>query len=430
MASISHEGNGRRRIRFVAGDGSRRTIRLGKLSERDAEQVCRHVEELNAKSIARQPISRETAIWVREIGDTLHERLARAGLLEGRGNGGKTLLAGFIDDYIAQRADLKPGTITLLRQARIWLVRFMGEDRRLSGVKPADADAYCAHMVKSELAKATIGKRCWHARRFFEVAKRRGLIESNPFGHIKIMVQGNPARRVFVPAADVDRVIASISDPQWKLLIALARYGGLRIPSEALALTWRDVDFEGRRFIVRASKTEHHAGGGIRVVPMFPQLAPHFQAVFDQAPEGATHVITRYRDASQNTRTQLCRHIVVAGLKPWGKPWQNMRASRATELADEFPSHVCAAWLGHTERVADTFYRQVTDSHFQRATKELQKAGQNPGQYGADSDGLAQIGESEDCQKPQKNQSESTPCEDLTNEGIAATGLEPVTRGL
>ena len=46
-----------------------------------------------------------------------------------------------------------------------------------------------------------------------------------------------------------------------------------------------------------------------------------------------------------------------------------LRASRATELADFFPSHVCAAWLGHTEKIADAFYRQVTDEHFTRAVE-------------------------------------------------------------
>ena len=32
-----------------------------------------------------------------------------------------------------------------------------------------------------------------------------------------------------------------------------------------------------------------------------------------------------------------------------------------------FPAHVVAAWLGHTVRVADAHYNQVTDEHFRRA---------------------------------------------------------------
>ena len=39
-------------------------------------------------------------------------------------------------------------------------------------------------------------------------------------------------------------------------------------------------------------------------------------------------------------------------------------------LADTFPSHVCAEWLGHTEQIVDKHYRQVTESHFEKAIQE------------------------------------------------------------
>ena len=58
-----------------------------------------------------------------------------------------------------------------------------------------------------------------------------------------------------------------------------------------------------------------------------------------------------------------------AGVALWEKPFQNMRASCSTDLADKYPSKVCAEWLGHTEQVADKHYRQVTEAHFQSATE-------------------------------------------------------------
>jgi integrase len=238
---------------------------------------------------------------------------------------------------------------------------------RLGKCSERDADAFRAHLLSEKRARATVAKWCQYARHFFEVAKRRRIIADNPFAHIKESVRGNPARRVFIPPDHARRIIDIAPDPQWKLLIALARWGGLRIPSEALALTWSDVDFEHGRFTVRSSKTERHEGGGVRVVPMFPELVEHFQRVFDEAEPGTEHIITRYRDPTANLRTQLIRYITAAGLTPWPKPWQNMRSTRATELADLFPSHVSAAWLGHTEAIADEFYRQVTDEHFHRA---------------------------------------------------------------
>ena len=50
MASISKEPNGRRTIQFVGADGKRRSIRLGKVSQRTAEMVKVKVEALVAAS--------------------------------------------------------------------------------------------------------------------------------------------------------------------------------------------------------------------------------------------------------------------------------------------------------------------------------------------------------------------------------------------
>ena len=43
---------------------------------------------------------------------------------------------------------------------------------------------------------------------------------------------------------EIGRVLDTATDDEWRLLIALARYGAMRVPSEPLALTWGDIDFE------------------------------------------------------------------------------------------------------------------------------------------------------------------------------------------
>lgn len=65
-----------------------------------------------------------------------------------------------------------------------------------------------------------------------------------------------------------------------------------------------------------------------------------------------------------NIRTQLRKYIVRAGLKPWPRTWQNLRASRFTELADKFAGQVAAQWLGHTNEIAEEAYLSVTEEHF------------------------------------------------------------------
>ena len=72
---------------------------------------------------------------------------------------------------------------------------------------------------------------------------------------------------------------------KWRLLVGLARYGGLRVPSEVVALRWGDIDWDKGTFTVTSSKTEHHEGKGERMVPLFPELLPLLQEAFDMAEE-------------------------------------------------------------------------------------------------------------------------------------------------
>jgi len=159
-------------------------------------------------------------------------------------------------------------------------------------------------------------------------------------------------------------------------MFALSRFGGLRCPSEHFALTWDDIDWDKGRMTVHASKTEHHEGGGVRVVPIFPELRPYLDDVYHEAPAGP-HVINRYRDPAQNLRTQLMKIINRAAravpelkLKPWPRLWHNLRASRQTELAAEHPLHVVCEWIGNSRLIAQEHYLRVTKADFQKATEK------------------------------------------------------------
>jgi hypothetical protein len=93
-------------------------------------------------------------------------------------------------------------------------------------------------------------------------------------------------------------------------------------------------------------------------------------------------IITRYRDRNSNLRTQLERIIRKADLKPWPKLFQNLRATRETELAEEFPIHVVCDWIGNTQAVATKHYLQTTDEHFARATEKAQQSASEGGRFG------------------------------------------------
>ena len=54
--------------------------------------------------------------------------------------------------------------------------------------------------------------------------------------------------------------------------------------------------------------------------------------------------------------------IIRRGLTPWPKLFQNLRASRETELLDDFNIKVVCEWIGNSQPVAIKHYVQLRDS--------------------------------------------------------------------
>ena len=383
MASISKEKNGRRTIQFVGTDGKRRSIRLGKTSQRMAEAVKVRVEHLAAASVTGHALDSETARWVAELGDDLADKLAAVGLIPERES---ATLADFLQTYIDGRIDVKPASRVILRHVKRNLIAYLGADRKPRTITAADAEDFRLYLVGEGLAASTIAKRLQRARQMFAVMKRRKLVEENPFAEVKHH-EGNPAERQrFIDRERIGKLLEAAPGWMWRTIIALVRYGGLRCPSEVLSLRWADVDWENCRLRVVSPKTEHHAGKASRVVPMFPELRPYLEEAWDAAEDGQEHVVpTRYRDAAQgpegwrncNLRTQFKRIIERAGLEPWPRLFHNLRASCETELAQNHPVHVVAAWLGNTPRIAMRHYLQVTESDFEKAVQNPVHASSN-----------------------------------------------------
>lgn len=165
----------------------------------------------------------------------------------------------------------------------------------------------------------------------------------------------------------IQRVLDACPTTEWKAIIALCRFGGLRCPSEVLKLRWTDIDWDQNRVLVRSPKTEHHEGGESRTIPLFPELR-EILSELHLSPEGAEFVIKpKAQGGKSNLRTTMEKIITKAGVEPWGKPFQNLRSSRETELMQTHPIHVVTAWLGNTPKVAMESYLQVRDSDFEKA---------------------------------------------------------------
>jgi integrase len=430
VASITREVNGRRLIQFMAGDGRRKSIRLGKVSQRLAEEIKVKVEALNAAAISGHAVDDEVARWLSRLDPVMAEKLAAVGLVPRRE---AATLGAFINRYIEGRHGAKPRTIALLREVEKKLNNYFGPSKPMRDITPGEADEWRLHLVKSGLGDNTIRRRCGIAKQFFNAAIRRRLIAENPFSELKSAVQADASRFYFVTLADAEKVLDSCPDAEWRLIFALSRFGGLRCPSEHFALKWTDIDWVQARITVHSPKTEHHPGKDSRTIPLFPELRPFLEEAFEQAPEGAVYVIGRYRNTNKNLRTRLERIIRRAGVKPWPKLFVNLRSTRETELAESFPMHVVCEWIGNSQPVAVKHYLQVTEDHFARALKSAAKSDalpvQNPVQQPA-----ARCRTESHVSPEGRNDCElalvgAGRCDDVRNDKIRPEGLEPPTYG-
>ena len=127
------------------------------------------------------------------------------------------------------------------------------------------------------------------------------------------------------------------------------------------------MNWELSRIRVSSPKTEHHEGRASRTIPLFPELVPYLHECFERAEPGTDHVIMKYRGGRANLRTHLIKIVERAELEMWGKPFQNLRSTRETELAETFSMHVVCRWIGNSSPVAAKHYLQLTDEHFDRA---------------------------------------------------------------
>lgn len=223
----------------------------------------------------------------------------------------------------------------------------------------------------------------------------------------------------------IAKVMDAAPDAEWRLLIALSRFGGLRVPSEALALRWSDVDWEHNRLTVRSPKTEHHEGKGERIIPLFPEIREHLLGVFESAPVGSDNVISRYREGA-NLNPHFRRIIKRAGLIPWDRTWHNLRASRQIELAASFPLHTVCAWIGNTKAIAAGHYLQVTDADWTRATAS-EKAAANPATHTRQSPPTASKPKIQNPQNPYGFVGVGVSCDSLESRPMGRAGLEPAT---
>jgi integrase len=365
MASVIHDKSGLNRIQFVDG-GRSRTLRIGRMDNKNAETLRLRIERLLEAKFTGA-LDGETARWLAALDDSFHDRLLALGIVEPRSRKQAVTLARLWTRFNDTKV-IKPTTAAIYRRVQKSMEEHFGADAALDAIGPEQAEGWCKALADDGLARATRSKLIQVARQLFGRAELWGLIAKSPFRGIKPGTQVNPARQAYIPLSDLEKIIEACGSQEWKCIFGLARLAGLRCPSEISGLRWGDVDFGSGLMTVTSPKTEHHGEAGMRVVPLVPRLHELLMDAFTAADAGAVYVVPKLRYADTNLRTQAHRVMARAGLQPPPKLFVNLRASRATDWAQEHGGHVAAKWLGHSPLIALKHYAQVRPEDFERAT--------------------------------------------------------------
>jgi integrase len=322
--------------------GLRKNLWLGNCSQTAANTIDRHVRELIQAESLNVPPSPETAKWLSGLEGRLRKRLEDWGLARGNAN---NKLAAFITSYIDGRTDIKPTTRRNYGQTERLLNEFF-VDKLLKDISKADSDRWRRWLIARPMAPASVSKHIKRAKTIFAEAVRDGVLYESPFAEQKGSSEANKSRQHFINRETTKTILESLEGP-WLALFALARFGGLRCPSEVTRLKWSDI---GERIRIDSPKT------GLRYCPLFPELRAALNEV-----ERIGERVVEPLSIDGNLGTQFKRLLSVPA---WPKLFNNLRSTRRTELQEMFPSHVVDAWLGHSSKTAEDHYLQVTEEHW------------------------------------------------------------------
>jgi len=352
-------------------DARRSKISVGRLAKKQAESLAAKISNLIQYRQTGDKPTKDLQDWLDGLPDGLRKRFEHLGLITPTPSR-KWTVKDYVERYIKSRPDVKPDTIRKYRDTQSRLNLFFKNDL-MSDVTVAQAKRFRVYLSTTcKLADNSVRRLIGIARQFWNSAIEDEIVVKNPFRGQPAQVRPNAERAFFVSRELAQKVLDACPDNHWRLVFALARFGGLRIPSEAVLLRWQDVNFVDETIVIHSPKTEHHEGGGIRTIPLYPELKNLLWQEYEAAEAGTVYVLSRYNGKWSNVGVHMARIIEAAGLKVWPKLFVNCRSSRATELIRETGGNLQAVcqWMGHSVRIAVEHYQQVTSADLKTAAKE------------------------------------------------------------
>lgn len=269
----------------------------------------------------------------------------------------------WLDSYEGQSGG---GLSVLTREAyrRAMLGRaipFFGRSK-LAEVEPPDVRRFIASLKAEGLAPSTIRKELAPVKVMFATAVEDGALRSNPAAGRRVNgsrrgADEEPAeeRAKAMTRAELGTLLSEVPE-EWRLFFELLAHSGLRI-SEALGLTWEDVEFGERprlvvrRQLFRGQLVRLKSDSSRRDVPLSPGVARRLWV--SRRSRGEGEPVFPSATGTPLQASNVRRRVLEPARTRAGLPWVGFHAFRHTcaSLLFENGKHIkqVSKWLGHAD---------------------------------------------------------------------------------
>jgi len=268
------------------------------------------------------------------------------------------------------KARLSPKTLTNYSIALGHLTSYLKEKeniKTLDQVMMGMLDNFVSFRLKTKsrknkgktIARSTVKTDIKAIKSFFNRAVKLDYITHSPARQMKLLRTANSHPRFF--AEEEVALIFADEEEQWVRHAYMGLFlMGVRI-GEEVNLEWEDIDFEGRRIIVRPKEFWKPKGMEERIIPMHPELLK----LFTNMPKISRWVFTKKNGGKLNIhslesrfRKQLIRlGINNASLHTWRHTFASYLMMRSGNI------RAIQKLLGHKSIRTTEIYLHLSDKH-------------------------------------------------------------------
>ena len=338
--------------------GKQKALYLGRdFTAVSADRVARIVSDVLSCRKRGDSLPLEIFRRIEALPDRIRRSFQRLGLV---GDTPNHSLESLVKVVCQSKSHLTHNTRGSYKRCGELLFEFFGKDKSLDKISKEDCGKFKKFLL-GRLSTCSVSHYITRCRTTLRYAVDAEWIQRNPFDKIAAGTTTNHDRQVYVDREVLYKVMAYCRDDYDRLLLALARFGGLRIPSEVRRLRFSD-------FVANEIRIHPETKTGARAVPLFGEVREIFDRIvvnLGQDYQPSNFVFVKLG----NFRQRIVAAICAAGVELWAKLFVNLRSSCITDMVERrYSEKMLDAMFGNSSIVRSRHYIQF------RKDKEYAKA--------------------------------------------------------